>query len=96
MRAEGRALTYARAACAEADTEARFFLHVVPEDAADLPEERRVSGFDNLDFAFGERGVRYGGRCLARAALPDYPVALVRTGQFEGERRLWETEFVLP
>ena len=96
VRAEGGALTYARAACAEADTEARFFLHVVPEDAADLPEERRASGFDNLDFAFGERGVRYGGRCLARAALPDYPVALVRTGQFEGGVQLWETEFALP
>ena len=96
VRVEGRTLHYAREECAEADVAARFFLHVVPLDAADLPEERRGSGFDNLDFAFGERGVRYGGRCLASVPLPEYGIARVRTGQFEGDARLWEGEIAFP
>ena len=87
---EGRTLHYVREECAASDAAARFFLHVTPLDAGDLPEERRAAGFDNLDFAFGERGLRYGGRCLASVALPEYGVARVVTGQFEGERRLWE------
>ena len=89
---EARTLTYVREDCAPSDAEARFFLHVVPLDAPDLPEERRASGFDNLDFAFGERGLRYEGACLARVALPEYGVARVSTGQFRGGERLWEGE----
>ena len=92
VRAEGRTLHYTREQCAEANIAARFFLHVTPLDAADLPEERRESGFANLDFAFGDRGLRYGGRCLASVPLPDYPIARVATGQFEGDARLWEGE----
>ena len=92
VRAEGRTLHYTREQCAEGDTAARFFLHVTPLDANDLPEERREAGFDNLDFAFGDRGLRYEGRCLASVPLPDYGIARVRTGQFEGDARLWEGE----
>ena len=90
---DGRTLHYAREECAASDAEARFFLHIAPLDAGGLPEERRAAGFDNLDFAFWERGLRYGGRCLASVALPDYGAARVVTGQFEGERRLWQGEF---
>ena len=93
---DGRTLHYVRGRCSPADTAARFFLHVVPRDADDLPAERRASGFGNLDFAFADRGAAAGGRCLASAALPDYPVARVRTGQFADGRRLWEGEFALP
>ena len=32
------ALTYVKEPCAQADTEDRFFLHVVPQSADDLPE----------------------------------------------------------
>ena len=92
VRAEGRTLHYTREPCAAADAAARFFLHVTPLDAADLPAERRASGFANLDFAFGDRGLRYEGRCLASIPLPDYPVARLATGQFEGDARLWEGE----
>ena len=92
---EGRTLHYAREQCAASDVEARFFLHVTPLDADDLPEERRETGFDNLDFAFADRGLRIGGRCLASVALPDYGAARVVTGQFEGGARLWEGEFAV-
>ena len=86
-------LIYARDGCAREDLAARFFLHVEPADPADLPEDRRRHGFDNLDFApFGappayprssRRAMRerLGGRCLVWAPLPDYPIRRVRTGQ---------------
>ena len=89
---EGRMLHYAREECAASDAEARFFLHVTPLDPADLPEARRAAGFDNLDFAFGDRGLRYEGRCLASARLPDYGVARVVTGQFDADGAIWEGE----
>ena len=93
---DGRTLHYLREECSAADAAARFFLHVTPLDADDLPADRREAGFGNLDFAFGDRGLRYGGRCMASAELPDYPAARVRTGQHEGGERLWEGEFALP
>ena len=94
---DGRTLTYARDGCGEADAAPRFFLHVVPADADDLPADRRGPGFDNLDFAFRDRGVRYGGKCLATAALPAYPIARVRTGQWvRGEGEVWRAEFAVP
>ena len=94
--AVGRTLHWLREPCAEADAEPRFVLHIVPADRGDLPRERRSSGFDNLDFGFGERGgVRFGERCHVRVALPDYAIKRVRVGQWlpaEG-RNLWQESF---
>ena len=91
--AEG-ALVYAKEPCAQEDTEARFFLHIRPERVGDLPEERRGSGFDNLDFDFFPTGVLFDGKCAARIALPDYPIASARTGQYmESGGELWRAEF---
>ena len=87
-------VVYFKEPCDVGDVGARFFLHFVPEDEGDLPLERQERGFDNRDFFFTERGVITGGRCVAIAPLPDYPVALVRTGQFTaGEGQLWAVEF---
>ena len=92
-----RALVYVKEPCAEGDTSARFFLHLAPADESDLPEDRRQSGFDNLDFYFADRGSRTEERCVAARHLPDYPIAAVRTGQFtKQEGPLWEAEFSLP
>ena len=94
---DGGALHYVRDGCERGDAEARFFLHVTPRDAADLPEARRASGFENLDFAFDRRGAIFGGTCMATIALPDYAIAHVRTGQFaSGSGRLWEGGFEVP
>ena len=71
--------------CAPADTEDRFFVHV--HDAG--------GGRQRLDFWFRERGVRYGGVCMATAGLPDYPVRSVRTGQYDATGHLWDEEFAL-
>ena len=88
------AVVYFKEPCDVGDVGARFFLHLVPEDGGDLPPERQEQGFDNRDFFFTERGVITGGRCVAIAPLPDYPVGRVRTGQFTaGDGQLWAVEF---
>ena len=74
-------LIYFKEPCVRADTEAWFFLHLFPADAADLPDHRRPYGFDNLDFGFAERGVISDGRCTAMAPLPEYGSSRIRTGQ---------------
>ena len=93
---DGRELTYLRDGCTEAEAEARFFLHVVPADEGDLPEYRREHGFENLDFTLAARGARIDGNCVAVARLPAYPIATVRTGQYDDAGRLWTAEFALP
>ena len=92
---DGR-IAYAKQPCAWADGQPRFFVHVFPDQAADLPERRRGSGFDNLDFRFDRRGVLFDGKCLVRRALPDYAIRHVRTGQFkETGEVLWSVEVAL-
>ena len=88
------ALVYVKEPCESADTDARFFLHITPEQVGDLPEARRVYGFDNLDFAFFPNGALFDGKCAARAALPGYAVASIRTGQHaSGVGEIWSAEF---
>jgi len=83
--ASGRGLDYVKTPCGPADTKARFFLHVFP-----LPPARRYA---NLDFAWGGAGVSTDGACRISVALPDHPIAFVRTGQFRdgvvATKRLW-------
>ncbi len=89
-------LTYVKDPCVEADTEPRFYLHIAPERATDLPEDRRSSGFDNLDFDFSEHGVLQDDKCVASVELPDYPVLGISTGQFGGGwegGNIWEAAF---
>ncbi len=92
-------LTYVKEPCASADTEALFFLHLRPVDVNDLPDDRKKNGFENRDFDFGWRGMRLGGRCMARIPLPEYAIARISTGQFVtvegGYNHLWEAEIHL-
>ena len=91
---DGPFLSYTRDPCEESDTLAHFFIHVVPRNVEDLPDERKQHGFDNLDFTFGpETGsVRFDGKCIATRMLPEYPIDSVRTGQTE-DGDLWSVEF---
>ena len=87
-------LHYVRESCAPPDTAARFFLHIIPSDPADLPPERQQYGIANRDFAFPLRGAIFDGKCLATVPLPDYPIAALRTGQFiPGQEPAWTAEF---
>ena len=86
-------LHYLKEPCRRADTAAPFFLHLVPDDVNDLPSWRRLYGFANRDFDFALRGGIQGGRCRAAVPLPEYGIAEIRTGQYAGGGRIWETAF---
>ena len=89
---DGRGLTWVRDGCPaeEAERFGDFFLHVYPRDAGDLPPRRGRQGhdFDNLDWVPQASAVRIDGNCVAVALLPEYPIARVRTGQFD----LWSAD----
>ena len=90
---DGRTLTLVREACSREDAEPRFFVHAYAADPGDLPAERREAGFEALGFWFRQRGVLYGGDCMAQIELPDYPLRSVRTGQYDASGHLWDAEF---
>ena len=90
----GSGLAYVKETCEAGDTDARFFLHIIPADPADLPADGRERGFENMDFLFADHGARAGDKCVATLDLPDYAIERIRTGQFvSGEGRLWGVEF---
>ena len=91
----GRKLTYFKEPCAPADVQAKFVLHVVPADPADLPAHRKPYGFDNLGFYFDRRGGRVADQCIATVQLPDYAIDRVYVGQWisKENRTVWEAEF---
>ena len=86
-------LIYVRDSCSVSDTDAKFFLHVVPSSDGDLP--LRESGFGNLGFVFETRGLMFDGMCVASIGLPDYDIERIRTGQWDPEqqRDIWKEEF---
>ncbi len=91
-------VTYLKSPCSAADVQAQFFLHVVPEDVADLPADRRQYGFDNLDFHYANHGsmgaLVFSAKCLAKRPLPDYPITRIRTGQSTpDDGQIWKVEF---
>ena len=89
-------LIYLRETCAAADTAAGFFLHIIPQDVANLPAERQAAGFANLDFAFARWGGHFDGKCLAAVPLPEYPIKAIRTGQhIPGQGELWAAELTV-
>ena len=93
---EGRTLTYVRDGCTEEEASRLFFLHIQPEDAGDLPDARHEHGFDNLDTFLTDNVGRVGGSCVAIVDLPDYPIASIRTGQYDADGERWAVEFALP
>ncbi len=92
-------LIYTKRQCAVADTAPQFFLHIDPLSRGDLPFHRKLHGYDKLDFDFNERGMMFGGRCMATVPLPDYDIGAIRTGQYVqvdgGYQHLWEGEINL-
>ena len=95
----GNSLIYKKEPCARADTEVKFFLHLIPADVNDLPDYRKQYGFDNFDFNFDERAAIFDGKCLAEAPLPEYAISEIRTGQYVrvdgGYNHLWEGQIRL-
>ena len=88
---EGK-LYYVKEPCDSEDVEDGFFLHIVPSDLDDLPDDRTEHGFDNLDFGFDVRGIVFNGKCAVSIGLPQYDIARITTGQYDGIDRIWEVE----
>ena len=89
---DGRTLTWVIESCRPKDTWQRFLLEVVPVAPADLPRRSRGRGWLPMGFRFGQFGVRFDGRCLARRALPDFPVRALRVGRWSREAGEWRRE----
>lgn len=84
-------LIYIKDTC---DEEAKSFsLHVYPADANDLPEERRLHGFDNLDFTLDQYGMIANGKCFALRYLPSWDIARLTTGQYVSHELDGQTTF---
>ena len=84
----GNGILYEKQPCLEGDTDARFFLHLIPVDVNDLPDHRRPYKFDALDFDW--HGSTASKTCRAKVPLPDYDIAHIRTGQQDlGEDVVW-------
>ena len=93
---DGNKLTYIKSPCTEGDRDARFFLHVKPADANDLPQERKEHGFDNLDFVLQQNGGRIGDECLAEIQLPSYEISEITTGLLDEKgKRIWDGKITI-
>lgn len=96
-RRAGSRLIYVKSDCTAADRETPFFLHITPVDPADLPAARREYGFDSQVFTFATAaGGVVNGQCSAEYPLIDYPIAALRTGQFNAAGEIWSGEYHFP
>ena len=90
----GEHLVYFKTPCDPADINAiEFFVHIFPEDEADLPRHRKQIGstFDNLHFRFDWEDTHFQQGCLVAIRLPSHPIAWIRTGQLRQD--YWKVEF---
>lgn len=74
-------LVYVKEPCNSGNVNPKFFLHVYPRSARDLPEHRRQSGFDDLGFDFPRFGMVLDGKCVVVRDLPGYRIRRLHTGQ---------------
>ena len=89
-------LLYFKPACSQDEIGTRFFMHVIPRSAEDLPDDRKEAGYEELNFALEDYGGRYGGDCFAVRELPEYDILEIRTGQTTGENsNSWQGSFTL-
>ena len=90
-------LVYAKEPCAAADVAAPFFRYIIPRDPDDFPEWLREGGYDWREFAFGDYGAAFDGKCLVVlpfTTLPGYRIARIVAGQHTpGVGALWEVDF---
>ena len=87
----GNQAYYVKEPCRPADVEPPFFLHIVPDEAGDLPPLFQELGFDQRGFQW--EGTEVQGRCVDAVRLPDYPIAKIRTGQYlPGQNDSWQDD----
>lgn len=80
--------------CDDARLDIGFFVHLHPENVADIPAQRQKHGFDNIGFDFDRNGVKYKNLCYTEMSLPGYAVTKYRVGQYSrATKDLWSTRF---
>lgn len=101
---DGPRLIYVKTDCDPVDLQDLFFLHVTPVDKTDLPQDRALFGFENLDFDPARSNRRASdfvaifkigeNSCGLKVNLPDYPIRHIRTGQYIlSKGPIWQEEF---
>ena len=91
----GRTLTYVKNPCLRADASNRFILHVIPVDNSVIGGRAHAT----QDFSFMEgKEWHVGESCVVSVDLPEYPIASIRTGQYNSSRTShdWLSEYQLP
>ena len=92
---DGRTLTYVRRQCANSDAAKRFILHVIPVDKSVIDGNEQ----HNMDFNFIEgKDWHVGEACVVSRDLPHYPIASIRTGQYNSSETAhdWLSEYHFP
>lgn len=99
-RRPGNLLVYLKESCRTEHTSPTFFLHITPGEVGDLPTGQQSQGFENRDFQFDDAGVHsyhFGSsNCIIEVQLPDYPIAALRTGQYNAGGEIWAVELPFP
>ena len=98
--AYGGALYYLNANCAPPTAKTAdlwMFLHLFSADPDNPPQHKRTRGFVNNGFPFGMDAAFFDGKCVSGIALPDYPIARIRTGQDAAESgvKAWRVDIGL-
>ncbi len=80
----------------------RFLLHITPTNIADLSKERRIHGFDNLDFNYSHTDIElpwWSNKAeyqIIVKQLPSYSKRVIRTGQFDEKFEVvWDAVILL-
>ena len=95
--ADGDSMVYLKERCAADDTRGRFLLSAYPANPADLPDDFAELGHQSRNFDFDPLGIRFDGKCMARRALPKYPIRAIETGRWiPGETGKWSAAVRLP
>ncbi len=83
-----KTLTYVNESCEPKDVFNRFVLSLIPFDANNLPVYVKQKGRNRrtLYFDFGEKGVKFDGKCLMVFQLPEYPILQISIGHRLGGR----------
>ena len=87
-----KTLIYVNESCEPEDVANRFVLSLIPFDANNLPVYVKQRGVNQrtLYFDFGEKGVKFDGKCLMVFQLPEYPIFQISIGhRLGGQNHFW-------
>lgn len=76
-----------------------FFLHVYAVDSTQLPEARKVYGFDNLDFKAMDSNILKTpyfskNKITVIKAISAFKIKKIQTGMYNERERVWESKII--